>query len=82
MIQEEWHLLIDIGDQETHDHGGISRSIVLSGAFSPRLRLAQSATGDTIAKILDDALEVPKHIDRKLVRHLWQIIESDECPQT
>ena len=77
IVQEEWSLLVKAPMRTDMKCESESYS-VLKGAFSPKVVVGQSATGESIKKILDRTLEVPR-LAYDVCEQSWVLLESDEC---
>ena len=50
----------------------------IEGSFAPKVKVAQSATGESIAKVIEETLAVPGvAISAKMP--IWRLLETDEC---
>eukprot|EP00971_Amphidinium_carterae_P193409 3837991-Amphidinium_carterae.1 len=72
MVQEEWTVVVQVVGENADFY-------VLKGGFSPKLVVGQSATGESIADVLEKTLIVPS-IGYGVCEKSWQVLETDECP--
>ena len=66
---ESWSILLSSAVND-YEH------FILRGGFMPKINVAQSATGETIAAIEDKMLSVPL---AESTLPVWRLLETDEC---
>ena len=71
-ILESWNIVLSTPSRIA----GQDR-LVLCGGFAPKVRVGQSATGETIAELLSRALTISDIAKAKFPA--WRLIETDEC---
>ena len=70
VITQEWNILL------RRCSGGMHNYLTIRGSLSPCLKAGQNATGETIAKILEDV--GPKQMDTDFFKNVVRVVETDE----